>query len=664
MSYLVLARKYRPQTFAEVLEQGHITRTLGNALSAGRVAHAILFAGPRGTGKTTIARILAKALNCQAGPAAAPCNQCRSCSDITAGRAVDVYEIDGASNNSVDQVRELRETIKYMPAHSPYKIYIIDEVHMLSTPAFNALLKTLEEPPAHVLFMFATTEPHKIPITILSRCQRFDLRRIRFSSIAGHLTAVCRNEGVEVAAESLELIARESGGSVRDSLSLLDQVISGGQRTISHEQIIETLGVIDRSQLHELAGALLAGDVLPFLATLDDIFDRGHDLKRLFSDLLEYLRDLWVIQTSRSPGKLVDLPNHEIERMQDQAGRIPKFMLEHVLDILFREEAAIRFSLQPKLALEMVFFKVLQTRAVLSIDTLITKLDDLRREVQGAGAVPPPLTREQPREASGGQGTPNARSGRDRSDPPAPPQAARRPGFDPDGRYGGGLAAGRGTRRRHPAQPGGHVEAVLHQTRGGGTGGDRRLGQFFRRRDAEARQTHGDSQEGLRRDLRRHSGSGGRGRGGVQRIDPRAPRSQPGAGPGDAESSGGRRRHRNLQRQARGCHDIQGGGQMKGMGDMMKQAQKLQARMLKMQEELAEKTVESAVGGGMIKVVANGRQQIVSIRIEKEVVDPEDVDMLQDLMLAAVNDALAKSQEMVSSEMGKLTGGLKLPGLM
>ena len=427
MSYLVLARKYRPQTFAEVLEQGHITRTLGNALSAGRVAHAILFAGPRGTGKTTIARILAKALNCQAGPAAAPCNQCRSCSDITAGRAVDVYEIDGASNNSVDQVRELRETIKYMPAHSPYKIYIIDEVHMLSTPAFNALLKTLEEPPAHVLFMFATTEPHKIPITILSRCQRFDLRRIRFSSIAGHLTAVCRNEGVEVAAESLELIARESGGSVRDSLSLLDQVISGGQRTISHEQIIETLGVIDRSQLHELAGALLAGDVLPFLATLDDIFDRGHDLKRLFSDLLEYLRDLWVIQTSRSPGKLVDLPNHEIERMQDQAGRIPKFMLEHVLDILFREEAAIRFSLQPKLALEMVFFKVLQTRAVLSIDTLITKLDDLRREVQGAGAVPPPLTREQPRETSGAQGTPIARSGRDRSDPPAPPQAARRP---------------------------------------------------------------------------------------------------------------------------------------------------------------------------------------------------------------------------------------------
>jgi len=426
MSYLVLARKYRPQTFAEVIEQGHITRTLGNALSAGRVAHAILFAGPRGTGKTTIARILAKALNCQTGPAAAPCNQCRSCSDITAGRAVDVYEIDGASNNSVDQVRELRETIKYMPAHSPYKIYIIDEVHMLSTPAFNALLKTLEEPPAHVLFMFATTEPHKIPITILSRCQRFDLRRIRLSSIAGHLAEVCRQEGVEIPAESLELIARESGGSVRDSLSLLDQVISGGQHAISHEQIIETLGVIDRSQLYTLAGAVLAGDALPFLATLDDIFDRGHDLKKLFSDLLEYLRDLWVIQTSRSPEKLVDLPSHEIKLMQDQAGRTPRPMLEHALDILFREEAAIRFSLQPKLALEMVFFRVLQTRAVLSIDTLITKLEDLRREVQGAADVSLPSTREQPRVDSGGQESPNARLGRARSDPPAPEQAARR----------------------------------------------------------------------------------------------------------------------------------------------------------------------------------------------------------------------------------------------
>ncbi len=434
MSYLVLARKYRPQTFAEVLEQGHITRTLGNALSAGRVAHAILFAGPRGTGKTTIARILAKALNCQAGPAAAPCNQCRSCSDITAGRAVDVNEIDGASNNSVDQVRELRENIKYMPAHSPYKIYIIDEVHMLSTPAFNALLKTLEEPPAHVLFMFATTEPHKIPTTILSRCQRFDLRRVRLASIAAHLATICRQEGVEIAAESLELIARESGGSVRDSLSLLDQVISGGQRAIAHAQIIETLGVIDRRQLHGLAGAVLAGDAPVFLATLDEIFDRGHDLKKLFADLLEYLRDLWVIQNSRSPEKLVDLPGQEIALMRELVARTPKSALEHALELLFREESAVRFSPLPKLALEMAFFRVLQTRAVLSIDTLITKLEDLRREVEGAAAVSPAPRREPSKGGSGGPETPSGPAGSARTDPPAPAPATRRnadPAADP-----------------------------------------------------------------------------------------------------------------------------------------------------------------------------------------------------------------------------------------
>jgi len=434
MSYLVLARKYRPQTFAEVLEQEHVTRTLRNALSAGRVAHALLFAGPRGTGKTTIARILAKALNCQAGPAAGPCNTCRSCREITAGNAVDVYEIDGASNNSVDQVRDLRENIKYMPAHSPYKIYIIDEVHMLSTPAFNALLKTLEEPPAHVLFMFATTEAHKIPITILSRCQRFDLRRIRLSSVAGHLAAICRQEGVDIGAESLELIARESGGSVRDSLSLLDQVISGGQRAVSSEQVLETLGVIDRSRLHELAEAILTGDALRFLAALDDIFDRGHDLKKVFSDLLEYVRDLWVILASPSPEKLVDLPGHEIELMKDQARRGTAPELEHVMDILYREEAAVRLSPQPKLALEMAFFRILQTRAVLSIDTLITRLQELRRDVQGADDDARPSADEPPSGGAAGREPTASGAGRERPSVTAEAPEARRPAATPEDR--------------------------------------------------------------------------------------------------------------------------------------------------------------------------------------------------------------------------------------
>jgi DNA polymerase-3 subunit gamma/tau len=387
MSYLVLARKYRPQSFAEVLEQEHITRTLSHAIAAGRVAHALLFAGPRGTGKTTVARILAKALNCRAEAPTVPCNQCRSCRDITAGHAVDVYEIDGASNNSVDQIRELRENVKYMPAHSPYKIYIIDEVHMLSTPAFNALLKTLEEPPAHVLFMFATTEPHKIPITILSRCQRFDFRRVRVSAIARHLATICRAEGIEISTQSLDLIARESGGSVRDSLSLLDQVIAAGQTSMPHHQVIETLGVIDRSQLRQLASAVLAGEPLPFLSALDEFYDRGHDLKKLFADLIGCLRDLWVIQTTAEPQTSIDLPTDEIDALAVQARQVSGAVLEHVLEILYREEPAVRLSPQPKLAIEMAFFRTLHTRAALSIDTLIRKLEDLRREIGGAADI-------------------------------------------------------------------------------------------------------------------------------------------------------------------------------------------------------------------------------------------------------------------------------------
>ena len=419
MSYLVLARKYRPQSFSDVVEQEHITQTLANAIVAGRVAHAILFTGPRGTGKTTVARILAKAMNCQEGPAREPCNRCRSCEEITAGHCVDVFEIDGASNNSVDQVRELRENVKYMPAHSRHKIYIIDEVHMLSTPAFNALLKTLEEPPPHVLFMFATTEAHRIPITILSRCQRFDFRRIRLASVSRYLAKICGQEAVAISTESLDLIARESGGSIRDSLSLLDQVMASGAKAIAHDRVVDTLGVIDRQQIHELAEALLSGDATRFIGALDEMFDRGHDVKKLFSDLLEYFRNLMVLHTSREAHKLVDLPASEIDLMQRQAQRFPQTSLHQILEILFREEPAVRLSPQPKLALEMAFFRVLQAQPALSIDTLIQKLEELRREVGGLSAPSgnTPGNRPQPPPAALSQPPSEGQGGRDASRP-------------------------------------------------------------------------------------------------------------------------------------------------------------------------------------------------------------------------------------------------------
>ncbi|MEE4601625.1 MAG: DNA polymerase III subunit gamma/tau [Desulfobacteraceae bacterium] len=433
MSYLVLARKYRPQTFEQVVAQTHITRTLTNAISSGRVAHAILFSGPRGTGKTTVARVLAKAMNCKDGPTPVPCNDCRSCNEITAGKAVDVFEIDGASNNSVDQVRELRENIKYMPAHSPHKIYIIDEVHMLSTAAFNALLKTLEEPPSHVMFMFATTEPHKIPITILSRCQRHDFRRIDLNSISAHMASLCRQEGFEIAEESLGLIAREAGGSMRDGLSLLDQVMTCLQGPITHEQVLDILGIIDRKFIFDLSESILKADISTALDLLDDIYDRGHDMKKLYADLLEHFRNLLVAAMGKKVNKLIDLPAGEVDQLVAQAKTISTTELSQIFDLFFKAEASIRLSVQPKMALEMTLVRMLQSKPALPIDVLIDKLDMLREEMLGDGqpqefsGIPPGSTRNAENLSSGSQGETSLDS---------PPIAARKSGIETEGAFG------------------------------------------------------------------------------------------------------------------------------------------------------------------------------------------------------------------------------------
>ncbi|MBL0699798.1 MAG: DNA polymerase III subunit gamma/tau [Desulfosarcina sp.] len=386
MSYLVLARKYRPQTFDQVIGQNHVTQTLTNAIAQNRVHHAILFAGPRGTGKTTIARILAKAMNCKNGPVVSPCNTCRSCREITLSGAADVFEIDGASNNSVDQIRELRENIKYMPAHSLYKIYIIDEVHMLTLSAFNALLKTLEEPPAHVMFMFATTEPHKIPITILSRCQRHDFRRINAEAIAGHMQKLCEDEGVNIAIESLGLIAREAGGSMRDALSLLDQVMAAGHGDISHGQVINILGVVDRKIIFEISDAVMRGDLSILLDILDELYDYGHDMKKLYADIVEHFRNMLVAKIGKKVNKLVDLPVHELEMISGQVKGVSATYLNQVFDILFQEESIVRYSDRPKLSIEMAFIRILQVKPALPIELLIQKLDDL---ISNPGDLPP-----------------------------------------------------------------------------------------------------------------------------------------------------------------------------------------------------------------------------------------------------------------------------------
>jgi DNA polymerase-3 subunit gamma/tau len=417
MSYLVLARKYRPQQFEEVVGQKHAVQTLTNAITSDRVAHAILFSGPRGTGKTTIARILAKAMNCEERPTPTPCNRCRSCRDITAGSAADVFEIDGASNNGVDQVRELRNNVRYLPQHSRHKIYIIDEVHMLSVAAFNALLKTLEEPPAHVLFFFATTESHKIPITILSRCQRHDLKRIDIPAISGHMASLCQKEQVEITPESLDVIARESDGCMRDALSLLDQIISFSSGSVDHNQIMEMLGAVDRNVLDKTTRAIISHDVGTLLDVINGVFDAGQDVQKFFGALVSHVRDLLVLKMGPTGQQLLDLPAHEINELAKLAAPLSQVYLAQMTDLLLKEQAAIKYSPQPKLSVELACIKAAQMAQAVSIDTLIEKIDALRNEFY----LSPPLE----------SGTPGAPLGNDAHSPPMGLSAAVTDGGDP-----------------------------------------------------------------------------------------------------------------------------------------------------------------------------------------------------------------------------------------
>jgi DNA polymerase-3 subunit gamma/tau len=389
MSYQVLALKYRPQTFDDVVGQSHVTTTLVNAILQDRVAHAMLFTGPRGTGKTTIARILAKAMNCTTGPTPTPCNQCKSCTEIIAGHCADVFEIDGASNNSVDQIRDLRENVTYLPAAAPYKIYIIDEVHMLSTAAFNALLKTLEEPPDHVMFIFATTEVHKIPATILSRCQRHDLGRIPLEAIFELLKKICRKEGFGVQDQGLELIALEADGSVRDALSLLDRILSATpEKTISYEMVVNHLGVLDRRIMHELSDALFEKNVSGLIALVDRVNDTGLDLKKFYGDLIAHFRNLSIIKQCGPDHPAVNLTAGEKKQIHTRVAQMPEAYLGHLLQVLLTDEHMVKRTSHTRIAIETVLFKLRQVRAGASIDRIIAQLDLLAQQMKSGETMP------------------------------------------------------------------------------------------------------------------------------------------------------------------------------------------------------------------------------------------------------------------------------------
>lgn len=404
MEYQVIARKFRPKSFEEVAGQEHVVKTLSNAIGKGRVAHAFLFSGPRGVGKTSVARILAKSLNCEKGPTATPCNVCSNCREITNGSSLDVQEIDGASNNGVDEIRALRENVKFAPAAAKYKIYIIDEVHMLSGSAFNALLKTLEEPPAHVIFIFATTETHKVPATILSRCQCYDFRRISLAEIAANLGKVAVAEGIQISPTALIWIAEAGDGSMRDGQSIFDQVISYAGMKIADTDVEEILGLVDRKYLFSLSEAVLQRDAGRCLTILEEAYLAGIDMKHFYQMMLKHFRNMLLIKIAADSSSSFDIAPEQISKLKDQVQSVSRETLQRYLEILIKEEDSFRRSQEARMKLETVIVGLAYLEPIIPLGDILSTIEALEQKLSkglpatAASIEPQPSTNKQIKE--------------------------------------------------------------------------------------------------------------------------------------------------------------------------------------------------------------------------------------------------------------------------
>ncbi len=430
MSYQVLARKWRPQIFEDVVGQGHITRTLQNAIASQRLAHAFLFSGPRGVGKTTTARILAKALNCEQGPTPTPCCKCDSCLETAAGTSVDVIEIDGASNRGIEHIRELREAVKYAPVGGKYKVYVIDEVHMLTNEAFNALLKTLEEPPPHVIFIFATTEPQKIPATIHSRCQRYGFKRVAIHEIIERLRTIASSEGITISESGLAMIARAAEGSMRDSQSLLDQAVSYSGMEIKDEELQATLGSVAQAALLQFSSGLLSRDSSGLLRQIDTLLEQGQDMRQFLTGIVEHLRNLLVVKIAQDPGQIIELPASDIEAIKGQAAGADANQLLMLFDSLSKTLDDMRWSPHQRYTLEVGLIKACHIAALQPLSDVLSRIKEL--EARLASGKLPPVSSDPPAAAARiSEGTP----------PYSPPRPSAAGGEAPDDVWGGILGA-------------------------------------------------------------------------------------------------------------------------------------------------------------------------------------------------------------------------------
>lgn len=390
--YEVIARKWRPQTFDDVIGQRHITETLKNEITSGRIAHAFLFSGIRGIGKTSTARILAKALNCQQfdAPTTEPCNRCDSCLAIKNGAATDVMEIDGASNRKIEHIRELRENIKFAPSKFRYKVYIIDEVHMLTKEAFNALLKTLEEPPPHAIFILATTDTHKVPITITSRCQRFTFRSATYAELTRALQQITAAEAIAIDEQSLLYIAKRAEGSMRDAQSILEQVIAYCGKTVVQEKVAELLGIIGSESIQAIAEAILAGQAEAILAVINALVSQGHDLEEFYRDVIEHFRNLLVLRCSSEAHHLLENSVVSVELLQKQIASRSLPELQNIFKFLIRSEALIKQSALPRFTVEMVFLQASQLPSFLSFEATLHTIQELAEKFADFKKFQPP----------------------------------------------------------------------------------------------------------------------------------------------------------------------------------------------------------------------------------------------------------------------------------
>jgi len=382
MSYLVYARKYRPVSFDQVIGQKAVVQTLKNAIKNNRLAHGYIFSGMRGVGKTTVARLLAKSLNCEQGPTPEPCLKCESCVDIQEGRSVDVLEIDGASNTSVDDVRELREGIQYKPLHSRYKVIIIDEFHMLSKSAFNALLKTLEEPPPNTFFILATTELHKVPSTIVSRCQTFEFRKISFNEIVAHLKEIIQKENISISNYGIRLIAESAEGSLRDAQSLLDQAVAFSGEKVSDEDLKEILGTISRELLFEISEAILRKKDEQAFDLVEKIVNKGYDLRFFHSELIKHFRDLLLVNSLKDTGDLLTLDDSELKKMKKQIENTSSDEILHCLNALQNGEQGLKYSSHPRIYFEVLIVKICQFKKIVPIQDIIEEVKALKGKTE------------------------------------------------------------------------------------------------------------------------------------------------------------------------------------------------------------------------------------------------------------------------------------------